>query len=80
MGIFHEDILTRLTAAIFFLSPTEESKLEKIWNELTTNEILQYKLNQDKTLSQLDWKVEFTRDLNCKTEAGMNTKGLYTIG
>jgi hypothetical protein len=40
----YENIFTRLTAAIFFLSPTEESKLEIIWNELGTNKSLQYKL------------------------------------
>ena len=32
----YENILTRLTAAIFFLTPKDDSKLEEIWNPKQT--------------------------------------------
>ena len=57
----YEDILTRLTAAIFFLTPTESSNLSKIWQELELegNAVLRYRINEEKKLSQLEWRVEF---------------------
>lgn len=57
----YENILTRLTAAIFFLSPTDESKLEEIWVSLKKNEMFHCRLNEDKKLSQLAWRVEFNK-------------------
>lgn len=57
----YENILTRLTAAIFFLTPTEESKLEEIWKELEIHKMLQYRPNDEKKLSQLSWRVEFNK-------------------
>lgn len=58
----YENILTRLTAAIFFLTPADDSKLEVIWKELEVHKMLQYRLNEDKKLSQLAWRVEFNKD------------------
>ena len=55
----YENILTRLTAAIFFLTPVDESKLDLIWNELGTHKMLRYRLNDDNKLSRLAWRVEF---------------------
>lgn len=60
----YESILTRLTAAIFFLTPTSQSWAEEIWNELGRNEMLQYRLNEEKSLSQLEWRVEFNKGLH----------------
>ncbi|MFA8434930.1 MAG: hypothetical protein ACEPOZ_10485 [Marinifilaceae bacterium] len=57
----YENILTRLTAAIFFLTPTDESKLEEIWKELEIHNMLTYRLNEEKKLSQLVWRVEFNK-------------------
>ena len=57
----YENILTRLTAAIFFLTPTDDSKLEQIWNELEVHNMLQYRLNEEKKLSELEWRVEFNK-------------------
>ena len=57
----YENILTRLTAAIFFLTPTHESKLKEIWKELEGHKMLQYRLNEEKKLSQLQWRVEFNK-------------------
>jgi hypothetical protein len=57
----YENLLTRLTAAIFFLTPEEQSPVEEIWKELETHPRLQYQLNEDKKLSSLQWRVEFNR-------------------
>jgi hypothetical protein len=57
----YENILTRLTAAIFFLSPSNESYLDEIWKELEIHKMLQYRLNEEKKLSQLEWRVEFNK-------------------
>jgi len=57
----YENILTRLTAAIFFLTPTDESKLVTIWEELEIHKMLTYRLNEEKKLSQLVWRVEFNK-------------------
>ncbi|MCP4217871.1 MAG: hypothetical protein GY765_24730, partial [bacterium] len=63
----YENILTRLTAAIFFLAPADESKLEEIWKELSKfpqpdADRLTYRLNEEKKLSQLEWRVEFNKN------------------
>jgi hypothetical protein len=57
----YENILTRLTAAILFLTPMDESKLEDIWKCLKENPMLHYRLNGEKELSQLEWRVEFNK-------------------
>lgn len=57
----YENLLTRLTAAVFFLTPTDEKYLEKIWKELETHKMLQYKINEEKKLSGLQWQVEFNK-------------------
>jgi len=60
----YEEILTRLSAAIFFLTPTDETKLEKIWAELEKNQLLKYRENTEKKLSRLQWRVEFNGSIN----------------
>jgi hypothetical protein len=57
----YENILTRLTAAIFFLTPSQGSRLDEIWKELEVHDMLQYRLNEEKKLSQLEWRVEFNK-------------------
>jgi len=57
----YEEVLTRLTAAIFFLTPAEGSDPEQIWKEFDSNEMLQYRMNEEKQLSQLDWRMEFNK-------------------
>jgi hypothetical protein len=57
----YENILTRLTAAIFFLSPMEESNLEEIWSTFRDHKMFQYRINDDKKLSPMDWRVEFNK-------------------
>ena len=58
----YENLLTRLTAAVFFLETVDESKLEEIWKELDKHPRLAYRKNEEKKLSQLEWRVEFNKD------------------
>jgi hypothetical protein len=60
----YENILTRLTAAIFFLTPTDEARLDEIWRELDRHPRLTYRLNEEKKLSDLTWRVEFNKDFS----------------
>ena len=57
----YENLLTRLTAAIFFLTPADDKYLDKIWSELEVHKMLQYKLNDEKRLSGMQWQVEFNK-------------------
>lgn len=57
----YENLLTRLTAAIFFLTPTEDSHLERIWQELAEYKMLHYRLNEERKLSNLEWRIEFNK-------------------
>ena len=57
----YENILTRLTAAIFFLTPVDDSKLDEIWKELDKHPMLTYRLNEEQKLSKLVWRVEFNK-------------------
>jgi len=57
----YENILTRLTAAIFFLTPADDTKLDEIWRQLETHPMFQYRENKEKKLSHLPWRVEFNK-------------------
>lgn len=57
----YEHILTRLTAAIFFLTPSNEDDLPEIEAELEKFPMFLWKKNEEKTLSRLDWQVEFNK-------------------
>ena len=58
----YENLLTRLTAAVFFLEAVDKSKLEEIWKELDKHPRLTYRKNEEKKLSQMEWRVEFNKD------------------
>ena len=57
----YENLLTRLTAAIFFFTAADDSKLEQIWKELEEHKMLHYRLNEERKLSNLEWRVEFNK-------------------
>lgn len=58
----YENILTRLSAAIFFLTPVDPDNCDQIWKELAAHNNLQYRLNEEKKISQLTWRVEFKKE------------------
>jgi hypothetical protein len=57
----YENILTRLTAAIFFITPTDNTNLPQVWSKLSERAMFTYRPNEEKKLSQLDWRVEFNK-------------------
>lgn len=57
----YEKLLTRLTAAIFFLTPVDNSRIQEIWQILGTNKRVQYRENNEQNLSQLAWRLEFNK-------------------
>jgi len=57
----YENILTRLSAAIFFLTPADGVDAGEIWEELKTFEGFQYRKNEEKKLSGMEWRIEFSR-------------------
>lgn len=57
-----EHLLTRLTAATFFITPADGTYEEEIWKTLANHERLHYQLNEDHELSKLKYKVEFNKD------------------
>jgi len=58
----YENILTRRSAAIFFLTPVDKSKLNDIWKELDKYENMSYRENTEKKLSQLMFCVTFSKE------------------
>lgn len=58
----YENLLTRLSAAIFFLTPIAEDIEGKIWQELAKHEDFSFRLNQDKKLSGLMYRVTFSKE------------------
>jgi ribosomal protein S8 len=58
----YENLLTRRSAAIFFLTPSLEEYEEKIWSELSGFENFSSRLNSEKKLSQLKWRITFSHE------------------
>lgn len=55
----YENILTRLTAAIFFVTPAAGTEPSTVWKELGVHPRLKYRDNHEKQLSMLEYRVEF---------------------
>lgn len=58
----YENLLTRLSAAIFFISPCSEDKLDEIWENMKIFVGFRYKKNEDKKMSQLEYRIEFNSE------------------
>jgi len=58
----YENLLTRLNAAIFFLEPSanDEQTTAGIWNTLGQYEDFSYRINEEKRLSKLLYRVTFS--------------------
>lgn len=57
----YENLLTRLSAAIFYIEPAGESPHTKAWQSLEQFPDFRHSENADKKLSQLTYRVEFNR-------------------
>lgn len=62
----YENILTRLSAAVFFMSPARGVEARDIFKELEVHKMLKYRLNEERRLSKLTWRVEFNEGLELK--------------
>jgi hypothetical protein len=60
----YENLLTRLNAAIFFMAPSNESDshLETVWAELEKYPEFSYRLNAEKKLSSLPYRITFSKE------------------
>ena len=58
----YENLLTRRSAAIFFLTPVESSAIVGIANELDKYEHFSYRVNSEKKLSALEYRVTFSKE------------------
>jgi len=58
----YENLLTRLSAAIFFITPVAEDAEFKIWQELDKYEDFSFRLNQEKKLSDLMYRITFSKE------------------
>jgi hypothetical protein len=56
----YENLLTRRSAAIFFLTPVDAGKEELIWNELEKYENFSVRPNTEKKLSDLKYRITFS--------------------
>jgi len=55
----YENLLTRISAAIFFLTPRSDDHLNNIWSELEVIGNLQYKKNDNQLLSDCEYCFEY---------------------
>ncbi len=64
----YENLLTRRSAAIFFLTPHDKSSIEKISEELGQYKDFSYRENTEKTLSNMQYRITFNGDEKLKNE------------
>lgn len=64
----YENILTRRTAAIFFITPFAEDKEENIWQEMAKYENFSFRVNKEKKLSKLQYRLTFSSEEKQKNE------------
>ena len=55
----YENLLTRLSAAIFFISGTSDGDIQLAWKQLSAYDNFRQRKNEEKQLSQLEYRVEF---------------------
>ncbi len=58
----YENILTRRSAAIFFLDPRDEASMEQVVSELERYENFRHRINSEKKLSDLEYRITFSGD------------------
>lgn len=64
----YENILTRRSAAIFFMTPSTEERVGEIANELNKYENFSFRPNSEKKLSTLEYRITFDLEEKEKNE------------
>lgn len=55
----YEHLLTRLTAAIIFVEPIPGGTPDQLVEKIRTNKKVLYRINTEKSLSSLAWRIDF---------------------
>jgi hypothetical protein len=58
----YENLLTRRSAAIFFVTPADEGKSIQIWNALEGFKDFSVRTNTERKLSQLRYRITFSAE------------------
>lgn len=58
----YENILTRRNAAIFFLTPADEKKMNEVADALAGYDQFSYRPNEEKKISQLAYRITFNQE------------------
>lgn len=58
----YENILTRISAAIFFVTPAGAQVADEIWDSMSVFENFACRENTEKTLSKLQYRVTFNEE------------------
>lgn len=64
----YENLLTRRSAAIFFIAIPEHSQGTETWNELEKYDNFSMRVNSEKKLSQLAYRITFSKEEKEKNE------------
>jgi hypothetical protein len=56
----YENLLTKLSAAIFFITPTKPEQLLEVWKRLEKYGDVSYERNESKKLSELDFQFRIS--------------------
>lgn len=67
----YENLLTRRSAAIFFLTPDGKyaESASTIWEQLDNYENFSFRVNEEKKLSKLQYRVTFSKEEKEKKES-----------
>ena len=58
----YENILTRRSAALFFVTPKSKDKAEVVWKQLNAYENFSVRLNKEQKLSDLKYMITFSEE------------------
>ncbi len=64
----YENLLTRRSAAIFFLTPADPAALHQVWDQLSRYDQFSYRLNDEKKLSAMPFRITFSAEEKEKNE------------
>ncbi|MBL6449144.1 hypothetical protein JMN32_22725 [Fulvivirga sp. 29W222] len=65
----YEDILTRISSAVFFVSLEDDGKAEEVWSELSGVKDFSVRPNEEKKLSELSYRLTFSKEEKEKNES-----------
>jgi hypothetical protein len=68
----YENLLTRLNAAIFFVTPVGEAEASRVWKELEKFDQFSFRINREKKLSSLKYRITFNEEEKEKNLAETN--------